>query len=510
MAALDLGHFSFKQSVVHPPCIPLGTADSHQHAVFEQIGRIATTHHRRNTQFAGDDGGVAGAPAPVGDDGRSPFHDRLPVGVGHVGHQHIARLDLVHLADVVHNPDRAGANFLANSSAFHNHCALALELVTVLRAACGLALHGLGARLQNIDFAVQSVLTPLDVHGPAVVLLDDQCISRQLFDIGIGQGIAVAQLGRHIRSFDQFATGRFFFGGRELHLDQLGAQIAPDQGTLARLEHGLVHIELIRIHSALHHRLAQPVAGGDEHHVFKTGLGVNREHDAGRAHIGAHHALNARTQGNMLVRKTLVHAVADGPVVVKAGKHFPDFVQHFFDADDIQKGFLLARKGGIRQVFSGRRRTHGKRSSGVVSTQGGECRTNRQLKVSGKWLYLDHGPNLCAHTCQSLDVLGIQRTQMRVDSTREVFKGQKLPKGVRSGGESGGDFDAGRQVGNHLAEAGVFTANRIDVGHSQVFKRYDQVGRAEKCRHGEAPEVKSGISQAARLSGDVAARMQTI
>ena len=211
----------------------------------------------------------------------------------------------------------------------------------------------------------------------------------------------------------------------------------------------------------------------------------------------------------MLMGKTLVHAVADGPVVVEAGKHFPDFVQHLFDADDVQKSFLLAGKGGIRQVFSGSRRTHGERGGGVVSTQGGEGHANGLLKISGKRLDLDHGPDLGTDASQGFDVLRIQRTQAGVDATGEVLKGQKVAKSVGRRGKACGDLDAGGQVGNHLAETGVFTANRIDVGHSQVFKRYDQIGRAEKCRHGEAPEVKSGTS-AANHPGVLTAYLQAV
>jgi hypothetical protein len=40
---------------------------------------------------------------------------------------------------------------------------------------------------------------------------------------------------------------------------------------------------------------------------------------------------------------------------------------------------------------------------------------------------------------------------------------------------------------NHLAQAGVFTANRLDIAHPELFEGDDQSGRAEELRHGEAP-----------------------
>ena len=386
---------------------------------------------------------MASATAPVGHNGGGPLHDRLPVGVGHVGHQNVTRLHLVHFADVVHHPNRASANFLANCAALDDNRAFAFELVTVFSPASCLTLHCLRTGLQNVQFTVQSVFTPLNVHRPTVVLLDHQGVSRQLLYIGVGQGVPVAQFGGHIRCFDQLATDCFFLGCGELHLDQFGTQTAPDEGALARPQHGFVHIKLIRVHGTLHHRLAQPVAGGNEHHILKTGLGVNGEHDACRAQVGAHHALNTGAQSHMLMGKTLVHAVTDRSVVVKTGKHLPDFVQHLFNTRDIQKSFLLAGKGGIRQILGGSRRAHGERGCGVVSTQSGKRHANSLFKVSGKWLDFHHGPDLGTDAGQSFDVLGVECTQAGVDSTGEVLKGQKITKGVRRRCKTCGDLDAG-------------------------------------------------------------------
>ena len=88
-----------------------------------------------------------------------------------------------------------------------------------------------------------------------------------------------------------------------------------------------------------------------------------------------------------------------------------------------------------------------------------------------------------------------ERRQLGADAVGQAFKGQKFAERMGGGGEPGGHAHALRQLGDHLAEAGVFTANGLDIGHSQVFKRYDQGGRAEKCRHGRAPEVKTGSAR---------------
>jgi hypothetical protein len=315
------------------------------------VGGIATTHHSRNAQLTRNDGGVAGAATPVGHDGAGALHHRLPVGVGHVRDEDVTGLYLVHFRNVVYQTHRTGTDFLADGTALRQHCAFAFELVAVLHLVAGLTLHGFGAGLQDVEQAVGTVFAPLNVHGSAIVLLDHQGVMRQLLDIGIAQAEAVALLHGHVHGFDQFAALRFFFGRAERHLDEFAAQVAADGGALACFQHGLVHVELVRVDGTLHHGFTQAVAAGDEHHVFKTAFGVDGEHHTGCAQVGAHHALHAGTQGHVGMGKALVHAVADGSVVVEAGKHLFHLVQHFFNAHHVQKRFLLASKRGVGQVF---------------------------------------------------------------------------------------------------------------------------------------------------------------
>ena len=343
------------------------------------FGGVAAAHDGRNAQFAGDDGGVAGTSAPVGDDGTGALHHRLPVRVGHVGDKHIAGLHLVHLGQVVHQAHRTGADLLADGASLGQHGAAPLELVAHLGLALGLAFHGFRACLQDVEQAVGTVLAPLDVHGTAVVLLDHQRVLRQLLDVGIGQRIAVALLGGHIHRLHQFACHRFFFGRGKHHLDQLGAQAAADHRPFARAQHRLVHIELVRIHRTLHHGLTQAVAGSDEHDVLKTGFGVDGEHHAGGAEVRAHHALHTGRQRNIRMGKALVHAVADGPVVVERGKHLLHLVQHVLDAVHVQESFLLTGERGVGQVLGRGRRTHGKGCLGIAAAQSRQKRREWRL-----------------------------------------------------------------------------------------------------------------------------------
>ena len=408
-AALHFGHFGFEQAVIDLARVALGAAHRDQRAVLQPLGRVAAADHGRDAQLARNDGGVAGAAAPVGDDGAGALHHGLPVGVGHVGHQHIAGLDLVHLADVVHQAHGAGANLLANGAAFGQHGAMALELVAQLGLALGLALHGFRAGLQDVELAVGAVLAPLDVHGAAVVLLDHQRVAGQLLHVGVGQRVAVALLGGHINGLDQLAAGGLFLGRGEHHLDQLAAQVAADQRLLARLEHGLVHVELVGVHGALHHRLAQAVAAGDEDHVLKAGFGIDGEHHAGGAQVGAHHALHTGRQGHHIVLEALVHAVGDGAVVVQRREHFLHLVHDFVDAHHVQEGFLLAGKGGVGQILGRGGRAHGKRGGGVASAQLGKFVGNGLLQVGRERLGLDHGADFCADLCARARTSSVSR-----------------------------------------------------------------------------------------------------
>ena len=167
--------------------VTLSATHGHQRAFFEMLGGVTTSHHRRDTQFARNDGGVTGPSATVGHDSASALHHGLPIGIGHIGDQHVARLHFVHLADVVYQADGTGSDFLPNRTAMRQHRAVAFEFVAQLRLAFLLALHCLGARLQDVEQTVVAVFAPFDVHGATVMLFDDQCILGELLHLSICQ-----------------------------------------------------------------------------------------------------------------------------------------------------------------------------------------------------------------------------------------------------------------------------------------------------------------------------------
>ena len=158
-----------------------------------------------------------------------------------------------------------------------------------------------------------------------------------------------------------------------------------------------MHIKLVGVDRTLHHGFTQTVTGGDEHHLFKARLGVYGEYHARSTQIGADHALNTGRKCHVGMGKALVHAVADGAVVVQRGKHLFDFVQHRVNTRHIQKRFLLTGKRGIRQVFCSGRRPNGKRSPRVFGAQLLKGLSNRLFQVSRESLSFHHGANFSAY-----------------------------------------------------------------------------------------------------------------
>src|SRR3989304_5082392 len=63
-----------------------------------------------------ENAGVAGPPAAIGDNGRGALHHRFPIWVGHVCHQHIARLYLGHFAGIRHQTNFAAADALTDGA----------------------------------------------------------------------------------------------------------------------------------------------------------------------------------------------------------------------------------------------------------------------------------------------------------------------------------------------------------------------------------------------------------
>ncbi len=119
--------------------------------------------------------------------------------------------------DIAHRTD---ADLLPDRAAGREHCTFALEPEALLGFDARLRLHRFRTRLQDVDAAVEAVLAPLDVHRPAVVLLDQHRVAGEFEHVGISQREAMA-LG--VGDVDSTHRAADRAGRIELHPDQFAA-----------------------------------------------------------------------------------------------------------------------------------------------------------------------------------------------------------------------------------------------------------------------------------------------
>ena len=455
-----------------------GIAFRARHGDFVSLGnllhRVAGADHRRNAQLAGDDRGVAGASAAVGDDGRGALHDRFPVGIGHVRDQHVALLELVHLVQRSDHPGFAGADLLADRTALDQHLALLVELEAFDLGGVGARFHRFRTRLHDVQLAGGAVLGPFDVHRALVVFLDDQRLPGQRFDVGIIDAEGVAQLVR--RGLDPDALARLV--GIH-HALLLGAQAAPQHRLLAGPERRLEHVEFVRIHRALHDHFAEAIARGHEHHVAETGFGVEREQHAGRADVRAHHQLHAGREEHLLVLETVVHAIGDRAVVVERRENLLDLVQHVVDADHVEEGFLLPGKTGVGEVLGGGGRAHRDRDvagTGVLA-EFFIRPADGLFEVGVQVGFGDPAADFLARCDQRVDVVHVQRFQALADAFGDPAVVQVAAIGIGRGGEPARYRHAQLgKVADHLAQRSVLAADPGEVGHAQLVQPKHEFG----------------------------------
>ncbi len=154
----------------------------------------------------------------------------------------------------------------------------------------GAALHRLGTRLQDVDFAGRAVLAPLDVHRLFVVLLDDERLACQRVDVLIVETEAGTIGLRHIHGDHTLGGAR----RRVHHFDRLATDVTAQDGLFAGPQRGLVNVEFVRVHSSLYDRFTQAVGGSDENNITESGVRVEREHHTAAAQVAARHVLHAR------------------------------------------------------------------------------------------------------------------------------------------------------------------------------------------------------------------------
>ena len=85
-------------------------------AQHQLLRRVANPVDTRNAELAGDNGGMTGTPATIGDNGSGFFHYRFPVRIRHIRYQHVPFLHLRHLRHIGNDFRRPRADTLSNGA----------------------------------------------------------------------------------------------------------------------------------------------------------------------------------------------------------------------------------------------------------------------------------------------------------------------------------------------------------------------------------------------------------
>ncbi len=468
---LDVQHLHVEDSAVDVAGITLSAGYGHVFVLFQSGGGIAAADHRRDAELAGDNGGVAGAPTAVGDDGRCSFHHRLPIGIGHVGYQHVAGLHFVHLGSVLYQPYRPGTDAVSDRTSGDQHVAAFLQTEAFLRFLPGL--HRFGACLQDVKLAVDAVAAPFDVHRPAVVLLDCHGVSAEFLDLAIADRELTAFGLRHLERLH--GAARYPAAG-EHHAQRLGAETPAQDRRASALQRRLVNVKLVWIDLALYHGLSQPVGGRNENHPVEPRFGIEREQHAGRTLIAAHHLLHACRQCNPGMHEALVHPIRNCAVVVERRENVADRQQHVVEAMNVEKGFLLAGEGGVREILRRGRRTHRERAFSAAVFH--ECLVrgaDLRLQSRRQWRLEYPLADLRARRSQRGHVIDVETGEHLFNSARQSVRRQNLAIRGRGGGEASRNPHTGlSKLADHLAQRGILAAYAVDVGHAKFIKRYDE------------------------------------
>ena len=200
LGEVDLARFELGGALVDEALLAFRAGHRDLLLVVQQLGGVPGADHRRQAKLAADDSRVRGAPAVVGDDGRRPLHDRHPVRVGGLRHQHGAVDEAVDVFRAVDDTDFARHHRVADAQSGHQRAAFRLDAIGAEGGSAVLRLHRFGPRLHDEQFAALAVLGPFHVHGPAVMLLDDHRPARELQDVLVVQHEtrALRLRGRHV------------------------------------------------------------------------------------------------------------------------------------------------------------------------------------------------------------------------------------------------------------------------------------------------------------------------
>ena len=115
--------FKCQSFVVNKTGVALRARNRNDLSVLNTIQCIRCADYCRYAEFTRNDCRMTSSATAIGNNCRGTLHDGLPIGIGHVGHQNIARLHAIHIGERSNYAGNAGSNLVADGATFANHFA---------------------------------------------------------------------------------------------------------------------------------------------------------------------------------------------------------------------------------------------------------------------------------------------------------------------------------------------------------------------------------------------------
>ncbi len=109
------------------------------------------------------------------------------------------------------------------------------------------------ARLKNIEFAVDAVFAPFDIHRASIMLFNDSCVLGKFNDFAVIQSKLLAFGFGNVNDFNGSSGG---FICIEDHFNLLASKYLTDNREIALFKHRLMNKVFVRINGTLNHCFA--------------------------------------------------------------------------------------------------------------------------------------------------------------------------------------------------------------------------------------------------------------
>ncbi len=455
----------FQDAGVDLSLVPFGAGHGDLFPVLQDPGGVFRSHYGRNAQLPAHDGGVAGPASMVRHHGSRALQDGPPVRVRSFRDQHGAFLEAIDLLGGAQHGHGSGANHAAHGSPGDPDLPFLFQ-AEGLQCPGGLpGLDGLWPGLKDEQLPRVSVLPPLHVHGPLVVLLDGTAPPGQPQDLLVRKDEGLSFLLPRLHGGDPSLV---------LVVDDL-LPFPPflflhDGNQILVVQEGLEHQEAIGVHRSLHHRFSESPGGVDEDHPGKARIGIQGEEDPGSSPVGPDHLLDSRRESHLHVVESLFLTVRDGPVreersvAAQAGKEDLVLSHH------VQITLLLAGEGRFRQVLGGCAASDGhvRVRFPVTLRKLPVCLADGFLHRSGKLGLQDHLPDLFSDVCHPTI---LERSKLSGNLLSQTRLLQKQAVGARRGGEPSRHPNALLPKGSdHFAQGSVLATHLGNVLIRQILQ----------------------------------------